>query len=74
MLKVLKLIPQRKLNAYKYANLHQYGSLHPGFITGTDCLGNSGEWQPGDFVLHVPGIGDPQKLTLLTEALSQVQE
>lgn len=72
--KVIKLIPQRRLNAYKYANLHQYEFLHPGFVTGTDCLGNSGEWQPGDFVLHVPGITDQQKLSLLLEALPTIQE
>lgn len=73
-LKVLKLIPQRKLNAYRYSTLHQYAFIHPGFLTGIDLLGNSGEWQPGDFVLHVPGIGDDQKLSLLLEALPLIQE
>ncbi len=74
LLKVVKLVPQRQLNAYKYEYLHQYGSLHPGFVTGTDCLGQSEEWQPGDFVLHVPGIGDGQKLTILQETLPLIQE
>ena len=74
LLKVLKLVPQRILNAYKYDTLRHYSVLHPGFANSTDCFGNSGEWQPGDFVLHTPGISDEQKWTLLLEACKHVQE
>jgi hypothetical protein len=73
--KVIKLLPQRKLNAYKYANLHQYAFLHQGFVTGTDHLGNSGEWQSGDFVLHTPGLPyTEQKLKIFAEVIPLVQE
>lgn len=72
--KVVKLLPQRKLNAYKYKSLPQYAFLSPGFVTGTDFLGNSGEWQPGDFVLHTPGLPySEQKLTLFAEAMPLIQ-
>lgn len=70
LLKVVKLLPQRMLNAYKYKSLSQYGFLSQGFVTGTDFLGNSGEWQPGDFVLHTPGLPySEQKLNLFAEAM-----
>jgi len=74
--KVVKRVPQRTLNSFQYAktNLNVYGYISAGFVTGTDCLGNSGEWQPGDFVLHVPGIRDDQKLAILKETLPLIQE
>lgn len=72
--KVVKLLPQRRMNAYKYRSLPQYGFLSRGFVTGTDFLGNSGEWEPGDFVLHTPGLPDTQqKLLLFAEALPYLQ-
>lgn len=73
--KVVKLLPQRMLNAYKYATLHQYGFLSQGFVTGTDYLGNSGEWQPGDFVLHTPGLPyTQQKLDIFAGVIPLIQE
>lgn len=73
--KIIKLVPQRQLNAYKYESLHQYEFLHPGFVTGIDCLGNSGEWQPGDFVLHTPGLPrTQQKLDILATVIPLIQE
>jgi len=72
--KTVKLLPQRKLNAYKYESLSAYGFLSPGFLTGTDFLGNSGEWQPGDFVLHTPGLPySEQKLLLFEKAGPLIQ-
>lgn len=73
--KVVKLIPQRRLNAYKYATLDQYRFLSEGFFTGTDFLGNSGEWQPGDFVLHTPGLPHvQQKLDIFAQVLPLIVE
>lgn len=73
--KVVKLIPQRMLNAYKYATLHQYEFIHPGFVTGIDFLGNSGEWQPGDFVLHTPGLPyTEQKIDIFSEVFSMIRD
>lgn len=73
--KVIKVLPQRALNSYKYSTLHQYAFLHPGFVTGTDALGNSGEWQPGDFVLHTPGLPkEDQKIKIFSEVIPLIDE
>src|SRR5271154_783693 len=73
--KVVKLIPQRLMNSYKYGSLHQYRFLSEGFFTGTDFLGNSGEWQPGDFVLHTPGLPNvQQKLDLFAQVIPLIKE
>lgn len=52
---VRKMLPQRVMNSYQYqaANYSLYGHVTNNWGKGIDCLGNSGEWQPGDFVIHV---------------------
>lgn len=48
--KYIKVVPQRIINSYDYS-LYQFPK-----VTGTkDVLGVDGQWQPGDFMLHIVG-------------------
>jgi hypothetical protein len=42
--------PQRTFNSYRYG---EYGLSYP-----------PGEWQPGDFALHLPGLSDERRLEI----------
>ena len=60
---VVKILPQRAMNSFNY-------SIYPDswgtrFKTHVDCLGTNGDWQPGDFVFHVPGKGLDEKFSEL---------
>lgn len=47
----IKIIPQKYINAYPYSDI--YG--HPNGLN--DSLGVNGNWESGDFILHIPGFG-----------------
>lgn len=47
----IKVIPQKIMNAYPYSGV--YG--HPNGLN--DWLGVNGDWQVGDFIIHIPGFG-----------------
>ncbi len=53
---ICQILPQRKLNAYPH---EAYGMKTPT---------NSG-WQPGDFVLHVPGLPLPERMAVFRKVL-----
>lgn len=48
---ITHIVPQWRMNSYDYARF--YG-LHPVYRDGTDCYGNRGQWQLGDFLIHWP--------------------
>ncbi len=73
---VRKLLPQRVMNSYQYQspNMVVYGHTSPNWVKGIDSLGNSGEWQPGDFVLHVAATNSVEfKVAFIREFLPKVQ-
>jgi len=48
---IVKILPQRTMNSYPYDKV--YG--HPnGYL---DKLGFNGNWEKGDFMIHIPGFG-----------------
>lgn len=53
---LFKLVPQKTFNSFLYRQLYwnMYGS-------SIDRTGNDGQWEPGDFLLHVPHQGLPKK-------------
>ena len=64
----IKIVPQRFLNSYNY-------DLYPGsdpHIYKKDLLGNDGQWAPGDFLIHWPGISLYQRIQLANSTLPQV--
>jgi hypothetical protein len=57
--KYIKITPQRMFNAYDYT-LYQF----PKFTGTKDILGVDGQWQSGDFALHIVGGMAMDKKTL----------
>lgn len=63
------LVPQHLLNAYDYSCfLH----INPAYGEGRDCYGNRGQWQPGDFLIHWPGITLEHRMQLLDRYLPKI--
>lgn len=64
----IKIVPQRTMNSYNY-------DLYPGLIPHIykkDLLGNDGQWQYGDFLIHWPAVPLVKRIALATEMLGQV--
>lgn len=55
------ILPQHLLNSYQY---HMYEDPHKGT---KDCYGNRGNWEPKDFVLHLPGMSYENRIRLFKE-------
>ena len=56
---ILKVIPQKTFNSYYYS---LYGENYGHDGSGLDRLGLSGNWEPGDFVIHWPGYPNHQRV------------
>ena len=55
---IVKIVPQRTMNSYDY---RIYG------VDGIDQLGQSGQWHPGDFVIHFPALPNPSRIQLMQQ-------
>lgn len=65
---ITKIHSQRDFNSYDYDFYHRdHGNTHD-----WDLLGNNGNWQPGDFVCHYPGVTMPNKIELATAIMAKV--
>ena len=53
---IIKIIPQRDLNAYNTAVYNNQSHL--------DSLGNVGTWRPGDWLIHWPGLSLERRIWL----------
>lgn len=73
---IRKLLPQRVMNSYQYKaeNFTPYNHCGQNWPSGTDSLGYSGEWQPGDFCIHVGATNSLGfKLEFIREIMEYVQ-
>jgi hypothetical protein len=64
----IKIVPQRTMNSYDY-------DLYPGLVPHIykkDLLGNDGQWQSGDFLIHWPAVPLATRIKLAQEMLGQV--
>ena len=61
----VKIVPQRYMNSYIQAP-YDYCDVR------TDVLGNSAEWQPGDWIVHWPGLHKPLRLAQAEKMLTQL--
>jgi hypothetical protein len=52
---LFKIIPQQWLNSYDYRMYN---------VVGVDLLGQDGQWAPGDFVIHWPGLPNDARVKL----------
>jgi hypothetical protein len=62
---IFKVIPQRLINSYDY---QMYG------VSPEDLLGYSGQWSPGDFVIHWPGLNNQVRIQLAQKFQTQIQD
>lgn len=58
------LLPQHMLNAYDYSCFYHIDNR---YREGRDCYGNRGQWQPGDFLIHWPGVSLQKRMQLLKQ-------
>jgi hypothetical protein len=73
---IRKLLPQRVMNSYQYKaeNFTPYAHCGPNWPNAIDSLGHSGEWQPGDFVIHVGATNSVEfKMEFIRGFLKNVQ-
>jgi glycosyltransferase involved in cell wall biosynthesis len=62
---LFKIVPQQWLNSYDY---RMYG------VEGVDLLGQDGQWYPGDFVIHWPGLPNETRVKLAEQYQQQIQD
>lgn len=60
---IIKVVSQRTMNSYDYK---LYG------VEGIDQLGQSGQWHPGDFVLHFPALPNSARIQLMKQYIPQI--
>jgi len=67
------ILPQRVMNSYDYS---QYPTYHFGdhFKDRKDYLGNDGDWQPQDFLIHFAGQSLQGKITLAKYYTQQIKK
>ena len=46
---IVKIVPQKHMNSYEHG-IYDYCDIR------TDIMGNYGAWEPGDWIIHWPGI------------------
>lgn len=66
---ITEIVPQYRLNAYDYRRFYYLGDK---YRDGTDCYGNRGQWQPGDFLIHWPAATLDERLAFVAEYMPQI--
>ena len=61
----VKIVTQRYMNSYIQAP-YDYCDIR------IDVLGNSGEWQQGDWILHMPGLHKPVRIEVTKQILNYI--
>jgi hypothetical protein len=59
---IIKVVPQRIMNSYDY---RIYG------VDPTDLLRTSGQWETGDFVMHMPAIPNNMRIQIVNQFTSK---
>lgn len=62
---LFKIIPQQWLNSYDYKMYN---------VEGIDLLGQDGQWYPGDFVIHWPGLPNNTRIQLAQQYQQFIQD
>jgi hypothetical protein len=62
---LFKIVPQQWLNSYDYKMYN---------VEGIDLLGLDGQWYPGDFVVHWPGLPNETRVMLAQQYRQFIQD
>ena len=65
---IVKVVPQRVINSGDFTNPKHY----PYENSHIDLLGNDGQWQKGDFIIHYPGLDWETRLKLMKYHFGEV--
>lgn len=66
---ITQIVPQHRLNSYDYRRFYYLGDQ---YRDGTDCYGNRGQWQPGDFLIHWPAASLDERLRFVADYMPQI--
>lgn len=61
----VEVLPQRVMNSYDYNLMSCWHPIHENYRLAVDIEGNDGQWQPGDFIFHCPGIPYDQRMAAI---------
>lgn len=64
--KFVRIVPQKTMGSYDY---RLYIHLGGNYTAGKDRNGNDGQWQPGDFVFHCPGMTMEMKCKTISRVI-----
>jgi hypothetical protein len=62
---IVKIVPQKFMNSYE-PEIYDYCDAR------LDILGNSGAWEPGDWIVHWPGTHKPTRIERATFHLNNL--
>lgn len=62
---LFKLVPQQHMNSYDYKIYN---------VDSTDLLGQDGQWWPGDFVIHWPGLHNDLRIQLAKQYKQYIKD
>ena len=62
---LFKIVPQQWLNSYDYTMYN---------VEGLDLLGQDGQWYPGDFVIHWPGLPNETRVLLAQQYQQHIKD
>lgn len=65
------IAPQWRLNSYDYTRFYKCGEI---YRDGTDCYGNRGQWEKGDFLIHWPAASLAERMNFLQQYSNQIIE
>lgn len=71
------VVPQKYLNSYDYNLYLSYekynkNGYQPESIPKSDIFGQYGQWEPGDFLIHWPGITLDKRIELAKELIIKI--
>lgn len=69
---IWKVLPQRYINSYNYRLYGADEHCQPAKREGKDCAGHDGQWQPGDFLIHWPGLSSEVRREQIEKVLPQI--
>lgn len=70
---IIKVVPQRVMNSMDY-RFYRAGYPQPKVLAGQDFFGNDGQWQPGDFVIHLCDLPLATRIEAVKKLLPVVQK
>lgn len=70
---IIKIVPQKTMNSYMYDLYQSRYSSTPNCRNRVDSLGNNGDWQVGDFIVHLPDISQKTRIDIAKQMLDLIK-